>query len=97
MKGNGRIVPTKLDHLTLVRLRCSVRCAHDSSPAAVRAHGARYQELVRQCEFDGEHSEGSRASESFFGLRPQNDSFGKQGLVPTCPDMSDRLSIESGR
>jgi hypothetical protein len=28
----------------VVHLQCSVRCAHDSPPATVRAHGARYEE-----------------------------------------------------
>ena len=33
-------------------------------------------------------------TERFFGLRPQNDSAGKHGLRPPCPDMSDRSNLE---
>src|SRR5262245_19326967 len=33
----------KSNHMTLVHFQGSVRCAHESPPLAVRAHGARYE------------------------------------------------------
>src|SRR5262245_60662915 len=38
-----QLIVAKSNHMTLGHLQCSVRCAHDSSLAAVRAHGARYR------------------------------------------------------
>ena len=53
-----------------------------------------YLKKRRQGDFWSGLSEGSRVPERCFGLRPQHDSSGRHGLMPSCPDRPDRSSLE---